>query len=87
MVCPRGITFEFGSKAKLPRARTYGFGAATRDIDFAYLRPGQRLTHRIEQYIDQERDKVAYDLEFTSCVEAADWLDRPDVPRVPQRDR
>ena len=59
-------------------------GAATRDIDFAYLRPGQRVTHRVEQNIDQERDKVAYDLEFTSCVEAADWLDRPDVPRFSQ---
>jgi hypothetical protein len=43
-------------------------GAATRDIDFAYLRPGQTLTHRIEENIDQERDKIAYDLAFTSCA-------------------
>jgi hypothetical protein len=56
-------------------------GAATRDVDFAYLRPGhQAVTHRIEQEIDQERDKVAYDLEFTSCTDAADWWERSNVP-------
>jgi hypothetical protein len=42
-------------------------GAATRDVDFAYLRPGGRLTHRIDEEVDQKRDKVAYDLAFTSC--------------------
>jgi hypothetical protein len=57
-------------------------GAATRDIDFAYMRPGRRLTHRVEENIDQERDKVAYDLQFTSCVESVDWIDRPDGPRA-----
>ncbi len=57
-------------------------GAATRDIDYAYLRPGHTVTHRVEENIDQERDKVAYDLEFTTCVQQADWLERPDVPRA-----
>jgi LssY-like putative type I secretion system component LssY len=56
-------------------------GAATRDIDFAYLRPGGRLTHRIEENVDQERDKVAYDLAFTSCGNILDWADREDLPR------
>ncbi len=42
-------------------------GAATRDVDFAYLRRGEKLSHRIEEDIDQERDKVAYDLAFSSC--------------------
>lgn len=56
-------------------------GAATRDIDFAYLRPGRTLTHKIEENVDQERDKVAYDLAFTTCGNILDWADRPDTPR------
>lgn len=56
-------------------------GAATRDIDFAYWRPGGRLTHRIEENVDQERDKVAYDLAFTSCGDILDWAAREDLPR------
>jgi hypothetical protein len=56
-------------------------GAATRDIDFAYLRPGGKLTHKIEQNVDQERDKVAYDLAFTSCGNILDWTAREDLPR------
>jgi hypothetical protein len=57
-------------------------GAATQDIDFAYLRPGQTLTHRIEENIDQERDKIAYDLAFTSCANLLDWTERPEFPRA-----
>jgi hypothetical protein len=57
-------------------------GAATRDIDFAYLRPGKKLSHRIEEDVDQERDKVAYDLAFSSCGNPLDWTERPDFPRV-----
>jgi hypothetical protein len=56
-------------------------GAATRDVDFAYLRPGSRLSHKIEEDVDQERDKVAYDLAFTSCGVPLDWTDRADFPR------
>jgi hypothetical protein len=57
-------------------------GAATRDVDFAYLRPGHRtVTHKIEQDIDQERDKVAHDLQFTSCANAVDWRERSNIPR------
>jgi hypothetical protein len=62
------------------RGQELWIGAATRDIDFAYLRPGQTLTHRIETNIDQERDKIAYDLAFTSCANVLDWTGRPDVP-------
>jgi hypothetical protein len=62
------------------RGQDLWMGAATRDIDFAYLRPGQTLTHRIETNIDQERDKIAYDLAFTSCASVLDWTGRPDVP-------
>ena len=55
-------------------------GAATRDVDYAYLRPGSTFTHRIEQDIDLERDKIAYDLQFTSCTNLVDWWDRPGAP-------
>ncbi len=59
-------------------------GAATRDIDFAYFRPGSRLTHQIATDIDQELEKVTYDLAFTSCAGLLDRVPRPDLPRVSQ---
>jgi len=62
------------------RGQELWIGAATRDVDFAYLRPGQTLSHKIETNIDQERDKIAYDLAFTSCANVLDWTGRPDVP-------
>jgi LssY C-terminus len=56
-------------------------GAATHDIDYAYLRKNSSaVTHRIEQDIDRERDKIAYDLQFTSCTSLVDWWDRPGSP-------
>ncbi len=55
-------------------------GAGTRDIDFAFFRPGGTLTHRVETKIDQERDKIVNDLKFASCVESVDWAARPRVP-------
>ncbi len=42
---------------------------------------GNRLSHKIEENVDQERDKVAYDLAFTSCGNLLDWADRADFPR------
>ena len=56
-------------------------GAATRDIDFAYMRPGGRLTHKIEENVDQERDKVANDLAFTSCGSILDRTERENLSR------
>jgi len=50
-------------------------------VDLAFLRPGMPVTHRIAQEIDRERDKVIHDLEFESYVEAADWIERPQVSR------
>jgi len=55
-------------------------GAATRDISFAYLRKGQNFTHQIETNVDLEREKVASDLLFTTCVSSLDRVERPDVP-------
>jgi LssY-like putative type I secretion system component LssY len=56
-------------------------GAATHDVDYAFLRPGMLVTHRIAQDIDRERDKVVHDLEFESSVDMADWIERPEVSR------
>jgi hypothetical protein len=56
-------------------------GAATRDIDFEYLRPGHALSHKIAENIDEERDKVAYDLAFSSCGNILERADRRDLPR------
>ncbi len=57
-------------------------GAATHDVDFGFLRPGRPFTHKIAAEVDQERDKVAYDLEFTGCTNWLEWVGRADVPRV-----
>jgi len=56
--------------------------AATRDIDFAYLHHGAAMTHRIDGNIDRERDKIAYDLAFTSYVDVLDWEERSSLPSV-----
>ncbi len=61
--------------------REMWIGAATHDVDFAYLRPGYKLSHKIDGNIDQERDKVAYDLAFSTCGSILGWADRPDLPR------
>jgi hypothetical protein len=57
-------------------------GAATRDIDVAYLRPGSFVTHKVAGAVDLERDKIVNDLAFTSCAEAVDWWDRPEMAHV-----
>ncbi len=55
-------------------------GAATHDVDFAYLRPGSTFTHKVEENIDVERDKIVADLVFTSYADVADWADRGGIP-------
>lgn len=57
--------------------------AATHDMDYAFLRRGGGLTtHQVARQLDRERDKVANDLVFTGCVDAAGQWDRPEFPRV-----
>jgi len=56
-------------------------GAATRDVDYAYLRHSRVVTHKIEKDIDLERDKILHDIEFTSCANVADYMERPRAPR------
>lgn len=55
-------------------------GAATRDIDFAFMRRGHTLTHKIDSYIDTEREKILTDLVYTQCVQTLDSFDRTQVP-------
>jgi hypothetical protein len=55
-------------------------GAATRDVDFGFLRRGGLVTHEIARQVDRERDKVVEDLAFTSCADAADLWERPGAP-------
>jgi hypothetical protein len=55
-------------------------GAATRDVDFGYLRAGRPFAHRIAPDVD--RDKVAYDLAFTGCTDRLDWAPRANLPMV-----
>jgi len=64
--------------------REIWIGAATHDIDFAYMRPGTAMTHKIAENVDRERDKVVNDLVFTSCVDMADDMERLDVPILTQ---
>ena len=66
------------------QGQEFWMGAATRDVNFAYLRPGRLFTHEIATDVDLERDKVAYDLAFTSCASILEWADRPEVPRATQ---
>jgi hypothetical protein len=56
--------------------------AATRDVDYAYMRPGRKFTHEIDPNVDEERDKVAYDLAFTSCASPLAWTARNGIPRA-----
>jgi LssY C-terminus len=55
-------------------------GAATRDIDYAYFRPGRLISHKVARLVDRERDKIMDDLADTNCAEATDWWERPEVP-------
>jgi len=57
-------------------------GAATRDVDFGFLRPGGLVTHEIARQVDRERDKVVQDLAFTSCADAVDRWERAGAPHL-----
>jgi hypothetical protein len=57
-------------------------GAATRDIEFTFMRGKSLVTHKIAAQVDQERDKVAEDIAFASCAEVMDWWDRVQIPHL-----
>jgi LssY C-terminus len=60
--------------------RQVWIGAATHDIDFAFWRPGTKMTHKIAENVDEERDKVVNDLLFTSCASVLDTPERFEIP-------
>ena len=55
--------------------------AATRDLEIGFLRSGRWVTHRVEENVDHERDKIAWDLAYSTCADSMDWWDRPAIPR------
>lgn len=63
------------------RGRPAHAGSATHDISIDFLFGRMKLTHIIDNDIDRERAKVVNDLIATGCVDAAELIDRPWVPR------
>jgi len=52
-------------------------GAATHDTSVTFNAHSFKFTHKIDENLDQERDKVATDLRFAGCAEPAMRVDRP----------
>lgn len=63
------------------RGRPVMAASATHDtaIDFSFKR--MKLMHLIDSNIDNERSKVVNDLIYTGCVDAAELIARPAVPK------
>lgn len=55
--------------------------STTQDTGIAFSRKKRTFIHVIDQYIDNERDKVINDLVFTRCVDAVQMVPRPWLPR------
>jgi len=71
-VFPTGKTFD---------GKTVLTASTTQDTGIAFSRKKRTFIHVIDQYIDNERDKVVNDLIFTRCVDALQMVPRPWVPR------
>lgn len=55
--------------------------SSTQDVGVGFSKGEKKFTHRIDPHIDNERAKVLNDLLLTGCVDEAEALDRPWVPR------
>lgn len=55
--------------------------AATHDIGIGFSKQSKNAIHLIDHNIDDERSKVVHDLVFAGCVDGAELVDRPHVPR------
>jgi hypothetical protein len=63
--------------------QTVWASAATRDIGTGFgLRPFG-FTHRIEVNVDEERDRVVRDLDYTGCVDSVQYVDRAPLAELP----
>jgi len=57
--------------------RELWLGAATHDTGASFSLHSFAFTHKIDQNIDDERDKVATDLRFAGCIDSEMRVDRP----------
>jgi hypothetical protein len=71
---------RFWKQAETWQGEDVWIGAATRDVDFSFMRGGTFMTHKIAAQVDHERDKIAADIAFATCADTVDWWDRPEVP-------
>ena len=55
--------------------------SSTHDSGIGFATAGKTFIHVIDSNIDEERQKVVYDLVITGCVDGVSWVDRPHVPR------
>jgi LssY-like putative type I secretion system component LssY len=55
--------------------------SSTHDSGIGFATRAKSFIHVIDENIDEEREKVAYDLILTGCVDAIGYLDRPWIPR------
>ena len=68
------------------RSETWGgqpvlTASSTQDIGIELSRKNKTFIHVIDTHIDGERDKIADDLIFTGCVDAAQLYNRPWLPK------
>jgi hypothetical protein len=59
--------------------RELWLGAATHDTGACFNLRSFAFTHKVDQNIDDERDKVATDLRFAGCVDSEMRVDRPSA--------
>jgi LssY C-terminus len=69
-----------------PAGRTLWVGAATHDVGIAFARHLHAFTHRIDPYIDAEREKIVNDLQLTGDVSATALVERPRPPDTGEDD-
>jgi len=54
--------------------------SSTHDSGIGFATRAKTFIHVIDQNIDEEREKVVYDLIMTGCVEGLDYIERPWLP-------
>jgi len=64
------------------RGREIWVSAATHDIDVTISLKHGLVTHAIALEIDLEREKIVNDLRLTGCVDAVQFVDRPEATRL-----
>lgn len=68
-----------------PAARYHGAtvltASSTQDVGIAFSSKQKTFIHTIDEHIDNERSKIVNDLEFTGCVDSAEYVPRSWVPR------